>query len=186
MKGKLEIYCGGMFAEKSTNLLRQAKRHMLAGRKVVIIKPDIDNRYAADKVVTHDGSELAAVVLNTSTRMSFRKYLKIKQSDVVLIDEVQFFEEHVIRLVNDLLEEGKTVYAAGLDMDKEGKPFEITSHLMAIAEEVHKVKAVCRDCGNDSWVTVETKKQEGRVNIGNDYKPVCRSCSYNYIGTKNA
>jgi thymidine kinase len=182
MTGRLEVYCGSMFADKSTNLQRQAKRHTMAGRKVVTIKPDIDNRYSEDEMVTHDGIRIPALSIRTDARMTFTHYKAIKAADVVLVDEVQFFTGRIIVAINAWLEEGKTVYVAGLDMDKDGLPFGTTSTLMGLAETVHKVQAVCRDCGNDAWVTIQEKETE-RIHVGNDgYKPVCRKCSYKYLG----
>ncbi|MCS0827437.1 thymidine kinase [Cytobacillus firmus] len=184
--GHLELYVGGMFAEKSTNLIRQGKRHLMAGRNVAFIKPYIDGRYGEDVVATHDGIQHYADSVKyddfTGSMEDFTKRKQVEMADVVCIDEVQFFPQQILKLIDKLIYSGKIVYCSGLDMDKTGKPFEVSMLLMGRAEEVHKVQAVCRDCGNDSWVTVETKKMEGRVNIGNDYKPVCRACSTKYIG----
>lgn len=184
--GKLVVYCGGMFAEKSTSLIRQAKRHRMAGDNVIILKPEIDNRYGDDSICTHDGTKVLAknVVFDsfTNTVDSFHLWQEVKEVSVVCIDEVQFFPQNILAKIEHLIYSGKTVYVSGLDMDKTGMPFETMMILMGRAEEVHKLQAVCRDCGVDAWVTVETVKQEGRVNIGNAYKPVCRACSTRYIG----
>jgi thymidine kinase len=184
--GRLEVYTGGMFAEKSTNLQRQGKRHMLAGKKVIFLKPAIDDRYGNEWVTTHDGQSIKAlnIVFDnfTNTVDSFQYFKEVQEADVVCIDEVQFFPEHMLQKIEYLINRGKKVYVAGLDMDKEGNPFGIMPYLMARAEHVEKFQAVCSDCGKDAWVSVETARKDGQVNIGNEYKPVCRSCSTKYIG----
>lgn len=183
--GSLEVYTGGMFAEKSTSLIRQGKRHLMAGRKVAFIKPFIDGRYGHDAVATHDGVKHYATTVSfdefTGEVEDFTDIPRVAMSDVICIDEVQFFPKHMVTLIKKMVYTGKHVYVAGLDMDKNGIPFETVMLLMGIAEKVKKFHAVCRDCGGDAWVSVETEKKEGRVNIGNDYKPVCRSCSVNYL-----
>ncbi|MFD9628619.1 thymidine kinase [Peribacillus muralis] len=186
MTGRLEVYCGSMFAEKSTSLIRQGKRHLMGGRSVAFVKPYIDNRYGEDVVATHDGVKHFADSIKydafTGNMEDFTSRKHVNEAQVVCIDEVQFFPKLVIKLIEKLLYEGKTVYVAGLDMDKDGRPFETTMALMGIAEEVHKVQAVCRDCGEDAWVTIQEKETE-RIHVGNDgYKPCCRACSYKYLG----
>jgi thymidine kinase len=182
--GRLELYVGGMFAEKSTTLVRQGNRHLLAGRKVVFLKPAIDKRYDDDFVVTHDGQKVKAlnVKFNEFSVEDFTQFPEVIEADVVCIDEIQFFPEATIQLIERLVYQGKKVYCSGLDLDKFGRPFGIVPTLMAKAEHVEKFHAVCADCGDDAWVTVQTKEMEGVVNIGNDYRPVCRQCSVKYIG----
>lgn len=188
--GRLELYVGGMFAEKSTALIRQGKRHILAGRKVVFIKPAIDNRYAEDAVVTHDGVEHKAIPVPfdefTNTVDSFHLFPEVQEADVVCIDEVQFFPPNMIDKIDYLIYQGKKVYCAGLDMDRFGRPFGIVPILMARAEHVEKFHAVCKFCGSDAWVTIGTDKlqNDNQINVGNDYIPACRSCAYEHGGVK--
>jgi thymidine kinase len=171
---KLEVNCGGMFSGKSTELQRQGKRHMLAGHKVIFIKPQMDDRYSDTKVVTHDGLEMEAVNAPLDAILTAQVY----GADVVLIDEVQFFEWGIVQDIDYLVKAGKVVYCSGLDMDFTGTPFHITAHLMAVADEVNKFKAVCSICGDDSYVTAKTSGSNVRVELGSQdkYKPVCRPC----------
>jgi thymidine kinase len=193
--GRLELYVGGMFAEKSTALIRQGKRHILAGRKVVFLKPDIDNRYSDDEVVTHDGIAHKAIkvkifkgypVGEQGTCQHLNRIPEVRSADVVCIDEIQFFPEAVIPMIDELIYSGKLVYCAGLDMDRFGRPFGIVPILMARAEHVEKFHAVCAFCGEDAWVTIGTDKLQNdeQVNVGNDYIPACRTCAYRYGGVK--
>jgi thymidine kinase len=188
MVGRLEVYTGGMFAEKSTNLQRQGKRHLLAGRKVIFLKPKLDDRYSEDEVVTHDGQKMKALNvefwesrghfgLDFGEVEDFTIWPEVQEADVVCIDEVQFFPNHIINMINTLIYAGKKVYVAGLDMDKTGTPFGPVPYLMATAEHVEKFQAVCSECGEDAWLSVEVNKKEGQVNVGNDYKPMCRNCA---------
>lgn len=186
MAGSLTVFTGGMFAEKSTALIREGKRHIIAGRNVVILKPEIDNRYSEDAVVTHDGVVHKAVTIGTSTEMTTKQYLQIIDSDVVCIDEIQFFNEKVLRMVDALIYKGKQVYVAGLDMDRFGKPFGIMPHLMARAEHVKKFHAVCQYCGDDAWVTLGTEetKDAGQVVVTSEFVPACRTCAEKVGGIK--
>lgn len=182
--GSLEVYCGGMFASKSTALQRQAKRHLIAGRKVVILKPSIDGRYGNDVVATHDGETMKAINIEADLPILVYLEKEVEEADVVCIDEVQFFNEDMVGVIDNLIHDGKLVYVAGLDLNSDGQPFGIMPTLMAKAEKVEKYQAVCVDCGNDAWVTVALSEKETEVQVGNSYKPVCRSCSMKYIGGK--
>lgn len=188
---RLEVYCGSMFAEKSTNLLRQAKRHLIAGRKVVILKPETDNRYGTDVVATHDGKVMKAINIYVDYDSNYVDNItsssvipEIKEAEVICIDEIQFFPELIVNEIRKILRfENKHVYVAGLDMDRKGIPFNTTIQLMGIADKVIKFNAVCQDCGEDAYVTVKENDVEAeRILVGNDgYKPVCRSCSHKYL-----
>ena len=183
MAGTLEVYVGGMYAEKSTNLIRQGKRHLYANRKVVFLKPFIDNRYKKESVCTHSGTDIEAFNVLFDYEFNyvtdFTKWLEVKDAEVICIDEIQFFPEKMIERIEKLIYEGKKIYVAGLDLDRYGKPFGIVPYLMAKAEVVKKFNAVCVECGADAWVTVGTDeiKNDNQVNVGNDYKPLCRSCA---------
>ncbi|MED4619614.1 thymidine kinase, partial [Priestia megaterium] len=141
--------------------------------------PDVDNRYSDEKIVTHDGQEVHSVVLPTDDYVCNAK--EVQEADVVLIDEAQFFDFIHIG-VTSLLEKGKVVYCSGLDMDYRGIPFYEMSQLMGIADKVNKLKAVCSDCGDDSYITAKTSGTDSRVEIGSKdiYKPLCRKC-YNKL-----
>jgi len=182
LKAKLELEVGGMFSGKSSEIQRQGQRHKLAGHGVLYIKPAMDDRYAQDEIVTHDGQSVPAINMATNTELSYMQYIMVDFSNVILIDEVQFFDEAIIDFVKKLLEMDKVVYCAGLDMDFKGEPFKVTAQLMAMADKVNKFHAVCADCGADGYVTAKTSGSNNRYELGSKdlYKPVCRQCYSNY------
>ncbi|MDA2738432.1 thymidine kinase [Bacillus cereus group sp. Bc015] len=174
----LTVICGGMFSEKTTELQRRGKRLKRAGKKVAYFKPDFDNRYSENEIVTHDGNKVEAISIPTDVPIMIYPEIPM-DTDVVLIDEIQFFDEDIINVINGLLQDGLTVIVAGLDLDFEAKPFGITSHLMALAEEVVKLHAVCSECGDDSWVSYKENNGQ-RIQLGTDeYTPMCRKCFNN-------
>lgn len=171
----LTVIAGGMFAEKSTELQRRGKRLKRAGKKVMYFKPDFDNRYSNDEIVTHDGAKVKALNLSIENPMEIVEYLD-HDVDAILIDEIQFFSNQIVEVIQGLLKAGKTVIVAGLDLDFEAKPFVITACLMSLAEEVVKLQAVCTECGTDSWVSYKEPNGQ-RIQLGTDeYKPMCRKC----------
>lgn len=188
--GTLTLDVGGMFAEKSTALQRHGKRFMLAGKKVVFLKPAVDDRYSEDEIVTHDGQRVKAINVDITDDARFyvfeHELNKIKSADVICIDEVQFFPDSFIKYIDGWIHKGKKVYCAGLDLDRFGEPFGIVPYLMARAEEVNKHHAVCAFCGSDAWVTIGTDeiKNSDTVNVGNAYKPACRACAAKHGGIK--
>ena len=174
---QLIVNVGGMFSGKSTELQRQGTRHVLRGHNVFFVKPRMDNRYSEDKIVTHDGREVEAY--NIELDGLFAHLIPVG-TDVVLIDEVQFFEESLLDEIDDILRHGIRVYCSGLDLDFDGNPFGITPKLMAMADKVQKLHAVCDECGNDAWVTPRITQNKETVKLGekDDYFPLCRSCFY--------
>jgi thymidine kinase len=172
--GKLIVNVGGMFSGKSTELQRQGKRYALAGKKVAYYKPKLDNRYADEAIVTHDGKTVPAIPIADGLE------ILATTADVVLIDEVQFFDGSLIMAIEELLYAGIDVICSGLDMDRNGMPFGITPYLMAIADEVQKFRAVCADCGDEAWVSFGNFASDKQVELGSQekYKPLCRSCFY--------
>lgn len=173
----LTVIAGGMFAEKSTELQRRGRRLKRAGKKVLYFKPDFDNRYSEDKIVTHDGEVVDALNLSVD---AYRPLLNIDfmDTDVVLIDEVQFFGTDIHRDIEIVLSRYPKlqIIVAGLDLDYAGNPFFTTALLMATAEKVIKLNAVCVKCGADSWVSYKVANGK-RIELGTDeYKPMCRSC----------
>ena len=181
LQPKLEVFTGGMFAGKSTALIAKGQRHLLAGQKVVYVKPEMDNRYSEDEIVTHDGQKVEAVSVRTVWD-TLLHYGAVNNSDVVLVDEVQFFAKGLISDIETLLERGKIVYCSGLDMDYTGKPFEVTAQLLALADEVHKLKAVCAETGQDAGFSLKVSGSTERVELGagDTYKPVSRSVFYQH------
>jgi thymidine kinase len=177
--GKLTVNVGSMFSGKSSELLRQGQRHVLAGRSVLYIKPAADDRYSETEIVTHDGKRIPAISLPAGELM-----LDHSRADVVLIDEAQFFGDRLVGDVDLLLYIGIDVIVSGLDMDRFGVPFGVMARLMAVAEEVNKLKAVCTDCGSDAWISFGDFDDPDRVVLGSQdkYAPLCRSCYFKRIG----
>lgn len=143
--GWLEVICGSMFSGKSEELIRRIRRAQFAKQEVKVFKPTIDNRYREDAVVSHNGNSVIAIPVATPAEM-FR-YISAA-TDVVAIDEVQFFSDDIIDVVQTLANRGYRVIAAGLDQDFRGEPFGPVPALMAIAESVTKLQAVCTVCGS--------------------------------------
>lgn len=164
-----------MFAGKSTEVQRQGKRYEIARNNVLYIKPSIDVRYSLNELVTHDGQRVEALRVEADQVIVVLKDL-VNDYDVFVFDEVQFFNKKVIEMIKALLVLNKTVICGGLDMDFSGEPFPITAHLMAMAEEVTKLHAVCDHCGENAYVSHRLGKQRAKVVVGNDYKPLCRKC----------
>ncbi|WP_243291987.1 thymidine kinase [Bacillus sp. FJAT-47783] len=143
--GWLEVICGSMFSGKSEELIRRVRRAQFAKQKIQVFKPAIDNRYSEEAVVSHNGASVTGKPVSTSIDI-----LKQVQEDteIVAIDEVQFFDEPIIDVVTTLSDKGYRVIAAGLDQDFRGEPFGPVPQLMAIAESVTKLQAVCSVCGS--------------------------------------
>lgn len=176
MATKLVVNTGGMFGGKSTELQRQGKRHILAGHRVVFLKPKMDDRYSTDAIVTHEGESVKAINIEDS----ILENRTVIEADVILVDEVQFFNRNIIGDIDLLLRLGKTVYVSGLDMDFAGRGFPIVETLMAMADEVHKFKAVCERCGADGTFTAKRTDNKSLVELGSreTYIPLCRRCYY--------
>lgn len=185
----LTVNVGGMFSGKSTELQRQGERHVLAGHRVLFIKPDMDTRYSDSEVATHKGQKVKA--MNVPTHADLKNYINPAEVDVVLIDEVQFFTGRIIPSIWWLLSKGIKVYASGLDMDFLSDGFPTTEKLMAMADIVQKFHAVCEECGEDAVITakrgfIENEASNDVVELGakETYIPLCRSCYMKYMTTK--
>lgn len=173
-KGWIEVICGSMFSGKTEELIRRLKRAQFARQKVEIFKPSVDNRYHELKVVTHNGNE----ILSTPVPSSSNILLLAANTEVVGIDEVQFFDDELPNVCRQLADRGVRVIAAGLDMDFQGNPFGPMPHLLASAEYVTKVHAICVDCGALAYVSHRTVANDNLVMLGEteSYKPLCRQC----------
>jgi thymidine kinase len=173
-RGWIEVICGSMFSGKTEELIRRLKRSELAKQKIEIYKPDIDNRYHNVKVVSHQGNEIGSTPVPASTNI----LLLATDADVVGIDEAQFFDSELPNVCTQLANRGIRVIVAGLDMDYMGKPFGPIPQLMAIAEYVTKVHAICMNCGNLAYVSHRKTKEDSLVLLGEaeNYEPLCRSC----------
>ncbi len=172
--GWIEVICGSMFSGKTEELLRRLRRAEFANQSIILFKPVLDNRYAAESVVSHQGQSWNATRVSESA--SILKHWNGEQ--IVAIDEAQFFDRQIIQVCVELAQKGVRVVIAGLDMDYLGQPFGPIPDLMAIAEFVSKVHAVCVSCGNLAQFSHRTVSQKEQVLVGatEKYKPLCRAC----------
>jgi len=177
--GWIEVICGSMFSGKTEELIRRLKRAQFAKQKVEIFKPAIDTRYDDEKVVSHNANEIL------STPVPSSEHIRILADDVevVGIDEAQFFDEGIVQVCNDLANRGIRVIVAGLDMDFKGKPFGPMPALMATAEYVTKVHAVCVKTGNLANYSHRTIENDDLVVLGEtqEYQPLSRAAYYKAI-----
>ncbi len=172
--GWIEVICGGMFSGKTEELIRRARRAQIAGQKVVVVKPAVDNRYSNEKVVSHNNTTLPGLTVETAGQIS----RLTSDARVVCIDEAQFFDNSLVDVANNLANNGKRVIIAGLDMDYTGKPFEPMPYLLAIAEYVTKLHAICAESGLTANYSQRIVEDESRVLVGdqNVYEPRARHC----------
>ena len=171
--GWIEVICGSMFSGKTEELIRRLKRAKFANQKVIIFKPVTDNRYSENKVVSHDANE----IFSHSVKKANEILDLIEDFDVVAIDEAQFFDTEIVDVCNQLANSGIRVIVAGLDMDFKGKPFGPMPNLMAIAEFVTKVHAICVKTGNLANFSHRISENDELVLLGekNAYQPLSRS-----------
>ena len=172
--GWIEVICGSMFSGKTEELIRRLKRAKFANQRVEIFKPGIDIRYSEEEVVSHDSN----AILSTPVESSGSILLLSGDVDVVGIDEAQFFDEGIVDVCQQLANKGVRVICAGLDMDYLGNPFGPMPQLMAVAEYVTKVHAICVKCGNLAQHSHRTAGGDSLVEIGEkeSYEPLCRHC----------
>ena len=172
--GWIEVITGSMFSGKTEELIRRLKRAKIAKQKVEIFKPVVDNRYSPDNVVSHDENSILSTPVTTAASI----LLLAHEVDVVGIDESQFFDMGLIEVCNTLAGSGTRVIVAGLDMDFLGRPFGPIPGLMAIAEYVTKVHAICVKCGNLANHSHRTSGNDKLVMLGEMslYEPLCRFC----------
>ncbi len=177
-KGSIEIICGSMFSGKTEELIRRLKRAKFAKQRVEIFKPKIDTRYSEEEVVSHDRSSIVSTPVDSSGSI----LLMTSEVDVVGIDEAQFFDDGLVEVCAQLADVGIRVIIAGLDMDFKRVPFGPMPRLMAIADDVYKVHAICVRCGSLAYVSHRLVAGEKQVLLGemNEYEPICRDC-YNSI-----
>ena len=171
--GWIEVICGSMFSGKTEELLRRLKRARFANQHVLIFKPQTDVRYSDKKVVSHDANEIMSTPVENATDL----LSKANHADVVAIDEAQFFDDKIIAVCNQLANNGIRVIVAGLDMDFKGNPFGPMPHLMAIAEFVTKVHAICTKTGNLAHFSHRTSENDDLVLLGErtEYEPLSRA-----------
>ena len=170
--GWMEVICGSMFSGKTEELIRRLRRAEMAGQQVEIFKPKLDNRYAAEEVVSHNQNKIKSTPVETPDEI----LLLGSNCDVVGIDEAQFFDESIVEIANQLANNGVRVVIAGLDMDYMGRPFGPMPNLMATAEYVTKVHAICKRTGNLANYSMRTSGSDDLVQLGetDSYEAVSR------------
>ena len=170
--GWIEVICGSMFSGKTEELIRRLKRAEFAKQKTLIFKPITDVRYSESKVVSHDSNEILSNPVKSSKQIVHLS----KDVDVVALDEAQFFDDGIVDVCNELANSGKRVIIAGLDMDYDGNPFGPMPNLMAIAEFVTKVHAICTKTGNLANYSHRISKSKDLVLLGerDEYEPLSR------------
>jgi len=172
--GSIEVIAGSMFSGKTEELIRRLKRAKIAKLKVEIFKPAIDIRYSVSEVVSHDENAIMSTPVETSGNI----ILLAGDVDVIGIDEAQFFDSGLIDVCVSLANQGIRVIVAGLDMDFKGKPFGPIPGLMAVADHITKVHAICMRCGDVAQFSHRISQAEKLVLLGekDEYEPLCRSC----------
>ncbi len=173
--GWVEVIVGSMFSGKSEELIRRLNRAKIARQKVQVFKPRIDDRYSVEEIASHSGmTHISKPVMTADELLS-----QIEDgTEVIGIDEGQFFDMEVVEAVNDLANRGIRVIVAGLDQDYMGKPFEPMPQLLSIAEFITKTHAICVRCGNTANYSQRTFESEERVEVGasGKYEARCRAC----------
>ena len=174
--GWIEVITGCMFSGKTEELIRRLRRAQIAKQKVKIFKPLIDTRYSESSIVSHNDQSLPSIQIK-----DIKDVLKLTEdSQVIGIDEAQFFSDEIVDICNELADKGKRVIVVGLDQDYRGIPFEPMPRLLSIAEYITKSLAICVECGNPADRTQRKTKSSERVIVGaaDIYEARCRKCHY--------
>jgi thymidine kinase len=173
--GWIEVIVGSMFSGKSEELIRRLNRARIARQRVQVFKPKIDARYSAAEIASHSGHKHDSLPVTTAAELMAEI---LEDTQVVGIDEGQFFDLDLIEAVNELAHRGKRVIIAGLDQDYTGKPFEPMPQLLCIAEFITKTHAICVKCGSTANYSQRTVESEARVEVGaaDKYEARCRKC----------
>ncbi len=173
-RGRVEVICGSMFSGKTEELIRRMRRAEFARQRVEIFKPSLDTRYSDEEVVSHEGTSIKSTPVDCSSSI----LLLSSDTDVVGIDEAQFFDANIVNVCNELANRGVRVIVAGLDLDFKGVPFGPMPALCAIADDVTKVHAICVKCGALAYVSHRIVDYDKQVMLGEtkEYEPLCREC----------
>lgn len=171
--GWIEVICGGMFSGKTEELIRRLRRAILAGQKVAVFKPWLDSRYRREAIVSHDARQLEAQPVHSAQEILLLGY----DAQVIGIDEAQFFDNEIVDVANTLANQGKRVIISGLDMDYKGRPFGPMPYLMAIAEFLTKLHAICKETGKMAHYSYRLIAQEDIIALGGsqEYIPLSRA-----------
>jgi thymidine kinase len=174
--GWIEVVCGSMFSGKTEELIRRMRRAQYANLDIIIFKPKIDTRDKKDKVVSHDDSEIECETIKKAADI----YKRVKNYRVVGVDEAQFFDYEIVDVCNALANNGVRVIVAGLDMDYKGVPFKNMANLMATAEYVTKVHAICPKTGGLAQYSYRKAKSKKRILVGkgDEYMPLSRAAYF--------
>ena len=172
--GSVEIICGSMFSGKTEELIRRLKRAKIAGQNIMVFKPKIDVRYDEEKIVSHNNNSIPSTPVLSSRNI----LLLSEEAQIIAIDEAQFFDDELPHVCTQLANQGKRVIVAGLDMDYKGKPFGPIPNLMATADHVTKVHAICMSCGNPALYSHRKTNDNNLVQLGEkeEYEPLCGAC----------
>ncbi len=173
--GWIEVITGSMFSGKTEELIRRLKRAIIAKQSVKIFKPSLDNRYDDTHVVSHDKNQISSLVVDNARQIL--EFVDVADIQVVGIDEAQFFDMDIVDVANELANNGVRVIIAGLDMDFRGKPFGPMPYLMAVAEYVTKVHAICTRTGNLAHYSHRITPSEDLILVGEKelYEPLSRA-----------
>jgi thymidine kinase len=172
--GWIEVICGSMFSGKTEELIRRIRRAQIAKMDTIIFKPNVDDRFSPEHIVSHNQMKLNSQIVKTADEI----LTKSQKAEVVGIDEAQFFDDDIVEICKILAKQKKRVVVAGLDTDYKGEPFGPMPHLMCEADYVDKLRAICVVCGNPATYTQRTSKDRQRVVIGETdiYEARCRNC----------
>ena len=180
-KGHLEVVCGSMFSGKSEELIRRLKRAKIAKKKVIVFKHSFDDRTTLEHLASHDGNIFKAIAIESALSIAEKTPI---DADIVGIDEAQFFSHEIITVVLNLVEDGKTVIVAGLNLDYRAVPFGPMPTLIAMADTVTKLSAICIECGDDAYFSQRlvdgypAKYDDPVIQVGAEecYQARCRNC----------
>jgi thymidine kinase len=172
--GWIEVITGGMFSGKSEELIRRIRRAEIARQRTQIFKPTIDTRFDEKRIISRDNRELDAIAVSTAADLRGKVVLGVK---VIGVDEVQFFDDHIVEVCMEMADAGVRVIVAGLDQDYLRRPFGPMPHLLAVAEYVSKMHAVCVRCGSPAHYTQRVAGGNSQIEIGDgSYEARCRMC----------
>lgn len=171
---QMRVICGPMFSGKTKTLIRVINEYKDAGQKVFVFKPKFDDRYSEDTIVSHDKD--ATEAFNVTRPVEILDYHL--NADVIAIDEIQFFDDSIVEVCNKLAQDGKTVIAAGLDLDYKAVPFGPMPKVLAMADEIIKLNSVCTFCSGPARFSHRISDEDATVVLGekDKYVPLCRSC----------
>ncbi len=174
--GWIEVICGSMFSGKTEELIRRLRRAIIANQRVEIFKPATDTRYSESEIVSHNRNSIPSTAVTSAEQI----LLLSNEVEVVGIDEAQFFDPEIVQVVRTLANRGLRVVVAGLDMDFRGEPFGNMPKLLATAEFITKVHAICQQCGSIANHSFRISASQEQVLLGekDSYEPRCRSCFY--------